>query len=651
MLLWLVILGWSHHGIAESAKPSATHTKPSALKSSELANGSFAKAKRAFDQKSFEEAAALFDSFARQFPADARVAEALFLGGLSQIRQKESSAQEQGLRTWQWLLANYPDAKRAGDALAEMAVYYEKKSNPVQAAALRLKLQREHPTHPIARKLSIANIQQKLDAGDHAAASVLFERVKGSLLEQERTALAAAFARAKPVGATLAVSELVARAEEIAGAGHHAAAVEAYDEILRRPAAPSRWAETNWHKGNSLFAMGKFSEAAEAWKLALDGADSAQWKPECLFSLGHVRAFRLNEPDIAITLYERFLAEFPKHPRMAEARYQLAGVFFHQGRHQEAVERFEALIRDHPHTSLAGKAEEWLAKSRAALARQSKQATSPAQAAARTDSSNSSDDLFAQALAAVTKGEYARARPLLERFLHSSNLHPKVADARVLYADVLAHTGNAPRALEEYERAARLHPGTPSAVQAACAIVELCLEKGKIDDARKAARLLPGGVTAQSAAVVWKLAIALLLDGKTGDAREWFARLASSSLATKDTAAAARLIAEWDTATRQSPNTADFSAASLLLTAANEFAVYGGDYKKAEDLYVRIAARWPGFRPDEILFKRAANQLDADMPDSIPAASRLLGRSHQNSPTARALPRRSFGYASSRLAI
>jgi len=92
-----------------------------------------------------------------------------------------------------------------------------------------------------------------------------------------------------------------------------------------------------FYKGNSLYEMGKYSEAISVYRGYLDKYESRKFTPEVLISLGNSleQEGKFNE---AKEIYQKFLDRFPQH-------YLLPGVYQGLGRCYEKLGQKDEAIK------------------------------------------------------------------------------------------------------------------------------------------------------------------------------------------------------------------------------------------------------------------------------------------------------------------
>ncbi len=95
---------------------------------------------------------------------------------------------------------------------------------------------------------------------------------------------------------------------------------------------------------DTYFLKGDFEQAQKFYNMALRSDLNSEDRAMLLFRAGHCTLMR-GDSGGAVTVFERFLKDFPEHASVPEARYMLASAFRAQGRPQEAYETVLELLR------------------------------------------------------------------------------------------------------------------------------------------------------------------------------------------------------------------------------------------------------------------------------------------------------------------
>ena len=113
-------------------------------------------------------------------------------------------------------------------------------------------------------------------------------------------------------------------------------AVSFYNQALRISGAKAT-PFVLFHKGNALYEMEKYSEAASVYRRYLDKYERRNFTPEILISLGNSLE-QEGKFDEAKEVYQKFLDKFPQH-------YLLPGVYQGLGRCYEKLGQKEEAIK------------------------------------------------------------------------------------------------------------------------------------------------------------------------------------------------------------------------------------------------------------------------------------------------------------------
>ncbi len=138
-------------------------------------------------------------------------------------------------------------------------------------------------------------------------------------------------------------------------AGRHEEAIVIYQQYLETFSDTGGQARARMGHGWALMGAERYAEAAVAFEKAYALFTDPEQRMTSLCKVADAR-FLNAQYQQALTLYERFVSEYPKSPTDAEVRFQMGICLASLGQHEDAERMFEAVAKTYAGSSVADEA-------------------------------------------------------------------------------------------------------------------------------------------------------------------------------------------------------------------------------------------------------------------------------------------------------
>lgn len=284
----------------------------------------------------------LLEEALRNTPAPEVAAEAHYLQGLAYEAQDKSA---QAVAALTRALQLHPEAEWAREARVRLPALHLELGQPAIAEKTALAALENQPDTKTAHQVQLALIQaytdqKKWDQALDASQKLLEGNPSPNVAAAALLARAWAFARQGKTGEALTHWKRIAREypqsehapEALLRAGDSLLQAEKYAEaqehysrvVLQYPDAPQQ-PEARYKLGSALYNQEKYAEAAAEYEAVINLKHAGNYLPEALYWAGLARE-KSGEKEVAIRYLTRLVREFPKHPRVANARVRLAAL-------------------------------------------------------------------------------------------------------------------------------------------------------------------------------------------------------------------------------------------------------------------------------------------------------------------------------------
>ncbi len=284
-----------------------------------------------YNQKSYDDAFALYSKFADAYPSSPQAPQALYRAGMCSFRQSYYS---QAVDFWGRLIKNYPNAKDAPRARAQRADTLFRAQKYAEAAAAYRDMLAADPkgdAAPQARlRLAQCAFESKDDAGTVAETRALVASFPNAPeCNDAFDLLDAAFDRDRSLNYRGIWREIADSAPGTATAG------EALFRLARRE-----------------FENKDYAAAAEGFqKFSVDFTNHPEL-PKAQFLLAESE-LQLKKYGDAAAAYERLLNNFDKNDDFPAAIFHLAGAYFAQDKFADAARAYSRLLEEYPASDYA----------------------------------------------------------------------------------------------------------------------------------------------------------------------------------------------------------------------------------------------------------------------------------------------------------
>lgn len=257
-------------------------------------------------------------------------------------------------------------------------------------------------------------------------------------------------------------AEFLAQAAKLAARNDVNGAIGAYDKIIQTFRGTPEVQEALYRKGIMMRALMRIKErsrdeaaakdaqrqAISCWENIIDASGLSPWVDQALLELAGTYAFDMDKPDIALGYYTKLLVNFPRSPRIAEARFQVAVIQFQIGEVASAKKNFEKLIADFPDHAVVAQARIWLVncgkhKATPTVALQQKAA-----------------EILASADAAFKSEDYRTAQTQYHQVIATAKMLPEYDKAACRLAKCLARLEMVDQALQTLNELPRVKPNS-----------------------------------------------------------------------------------------------------------------------------------------------------------------------------------------------
>ena len=120
-------------------------------------------------------------------------------------------------------------------------------------------------------------------------------------------------------------------------------AISFYDQVLTRSGSKAI-PFVLFYKGNLLYELGKYSEAASVYRRYLDKYETRKFTPEVLIGLGNSLE-QQGKFDEAKEIYQKFLDKFPQHYLLPGVYQGLGRCYEKLGQKDEAIKIYQQMSR------------------------------------------------------------------------------------------------------------------------------------------------------------------------------------------------------------------------------------------------------------------------------------------------------------------
>ncbi|MCA1810120.1 MAG: tetratricopeptide repeat protein, partial [Lentisphaerae bacterium] len=236
--------------------------------------------------------------------------------------------------------------------LEQLAAHYRSQQNQGELDKILAHMHTLFPDNQATLDEHARAARVLLEAGDYAAAAMLFgkvaDRLQGRDLDQYRLARELA----SPGGS---VPAIIASANAMLADNAPEVAARLYEEALKRNPTIHEHQEVMTKLGWCLYLQGKTREAERLWQQAVNsGTPGDQWRGQSRWHLIVLNAGPYNKPAEAIRLCEIQTREFEGEFMGQQALLTRAWLYWTVERWSEALSAFEDLCnaypekRDHP---------------------------------------------------------------------------------------------------------------------------------------------------------------------------------------------------------------------------------------------------------------------------------------------------------------
>lgn len=201
------------------------------------------------------------------------------------------------------------------------------------------------------------------------------------------------------IGKSSATDNTLADAAKLVQEQKYAEAICVYDAIIKSGASTTM-PEAQYRKGLCLKVQKQYSAAVACWEDLLKTGVSNPYQEDAMLEMAKTYAFDLNQAEPALKWYERFFKKFPASARLMEARYQECGVYYQQGKHEQAKARFDQFLKKFPDSYLTAEVQRMIILCDAKLA-STRRASEPIQDS--TVSPHSSGNLIEDSTAKLSR--------------------------------------------------------------------------------------------------------------------------------------------------------------------------------------------------------------------------------------------------------
>jgi len=279
-------------------------------------------------QKRIPEAIALYETMAEQAGGRATQRAQLKLAHL--LYSQGASENFDAARNLLTGLATNKNTRLAYriDAYVDLAALEEKAENRTGAAASMRKAISASPDAHQRVPLKLSLSRMLLRGGDTEGALKLLEEC-----------------RAEAPNETIAAELQLQKAAALLQAKRYKEAVEAYQIYLAVAADPAGLAQAYFGKGLALVELKRFPEAAVALDKAGPGLNNGDERADALFKAADAY-YLAGKFEDAEKRYRLLITDFPDHPNVPNALYQLGLTLAGSGRRADAMEAFQ-MVEDH----------------------------------------------------------------------------------------------------------------------------------------------------------------------------------------------------------------------------------------------------------------------------------------------------------------
>ncbi len=215
-----------------------------------------------------------------------------------------------------------------------------------------------------------------------------------------------------------------------AGAGKYAEAKETFEEVLALGAKGDHAAAARYHLAQTLYRLGEYAQAAEAYKDVAEGKDA----------------------------------------RAADAAFERGLALYHAEKYEPAAEAFASCAKRFPDADRAGRAELYVGTCLYLAGKYDEAAKRLADRVKRNG--GDAEALYWLGMTELKRGQAESARARFEQVVKAAPESPLAADARLGQADALLAEGKEAEAAQAYQAFARKHgdhADLPRALYAAAA--------------------------------------------------------------------------------------------------------------------------------------------------------------------------------------
>jgi TolA-binding protein len=311
----------------------------------------YATAQEELKKSHFDLARMQFANFAAKYPTDSRAAEALLQQAICEMKLNHK---EEAVKNLNWLVQRHSTSPVAADAMEQLALFYESKSDPTTANALREKIIARFPEHPITVRLWVARGDAFSKHGQYAEAVKAYEKVETKLAADAKQKLQAARAltmvSANP-------DALLDAASERLSANDSASAMNLYLAYLQKYPNAARMGEAKTKLGWCYYVSGSkedLDRAAHLWQEVVNSRPATdEWAGESQWHMVQLLAGPRQKWEDAVRLCEKIAGAFPVGSfRHEQALYTRAWLLWTQKQWKTSLAAFQDLTKSYPQKAI-----------------------------------------------------------------------------------------------------------------------------------------------------------------------------------------------------------------------------------------------------------------------------------------------------------